>query len=301
MISSRNVFAIGEAMIEFAPVDGGLYKRGVAGDTFNTAWHMAQMLGDQANVGFATRLGEDAVSVKFLEEMSDDGMEVSLAHRDSDRTMGLYLIELDGVERSFQYWRETSAAREMANDPSWLDKIARQSGLLHVSGITLAILSVKARARLIESLATARSNGAILSFDPNIRPKLWSSRSEIQETLSQIFEITDIALPSFDDELEHWGDGTPEVTIERLGAFGIEEIIVKNGANPVTFMIDGQVRVLDTPAVQGICDTTGAGDAFNAGYLSGRILGLDAEACIRQGMNLSAKVLCNYGARLPRV
>lgn len=103
LIPNRSVRAIGEPMVELAPVGDGLYRRGFAGDTFNTVWHMAQWLGKGAEVGMITRLGQDALSVAFAAEMAGDGLVLSGVSRDPQRVMGLYLIELDGAERSFHY------------------------------------------------------------------------------------------------------------------------------------------------------------------------------------------------------
>jgi 2-dehydro-3-deoxygluconokinase len=118
--ATRRVVAIGEAMVEMAPVGDGLYRRGFAGDTFNTGWHMAQLLGDAACVGFVTRVGCDGLSDAFVAEIAADGLDVSGIARDPERGMGLYLIKLDGVERSFHYWRQCSAARRLADDPTSL-------------------------------------------------------------------------------------------------------------------------------------------------------------------------------------
>src|SRR5574343_1622352 len=107
-IPRPSVRAIGEAMVEMAPVGGGLYRRGFAGDTFNTAWHMGRWLGARAVVGMVTRVGQDAVSDAFVAGMAADGLTTDGVARDASRLMGLYMIELDGGERSFHYWRDTS-------------------------------------------------------------------------------------------------------------------------------------------------------------------------------------------------
>ena len=177
------IVAIGEAMVEMAPVGEGLYRRGYAGDTFNTVWHMAQLLGNAARSGFFTRVGRDGLSDSFVAEMAADGLDVSGVTRDPERGMGLYLVKLDGVERSFHYWRNSSAARRLADDPAALAAALRGAGLIHLSGITLAILSDGARKTLFQVLAEARSAGAVIAFDPNIRPRLWSSHGEIQATV----------------------------------------------------------------------------------------------------------------------
>lgn len=293
---NRTVVAIGEAMIELAPVDGGLYRKGFAGDTFNTAWHMAQVLGTRAKVGFVSRVGQDTLSNAFVAELTADGVDTSGISRDAARTMGLYLIELNGVERSFHYWRGMSAAKGLADDPKVLVAALQGAGLIHLSGITLAILSPAARTVLFDALARARADGALVSFDPNIRARLWTDQAEIHETVGQMLRLTDIALPSFDDEAAHWSDASPQATLARFAAAGVAEVVVKNGSGATVYQADGQGAVA-TPAVDGIKDTTGAGDAFNAGYLAARLSGQSVPAAIGLGQKLSAEVICTFGAR----
>lgn len=299
-IGQGGVRAIGEAMVEMAPVGEGLYRRGFAGDTFNTAWHMAQWLGPGAGVGMVTRLGQDRISDAFAAEMAADGMVLEGVSRDASRGMGLYLIELDGVERSFHYWRDTSAARRLADDPSVLATAVQGAGLVHLSGITLAILPEAARAALFSVLAAYRAAGGVVSFDPNIRMRLWASVAEMREVVGRMLALTDIALPSLDDEGTHFGDADAGAVVARMADAGVGEVVVKDGAGAVTLADAGRVLRLDTPPVAGIRDTTGAGDAFNAGYLAGRVRGLEADVCIRAGQRLAGLVLQHPGARAPR-
>ncbi|WP_127902365.1 sugar kinase [Solirhodobacter olei] len=297
MSGARRVIAIGEAMVEMAPVGQGLYRRGFAGDTLNTAWHMAQLLGGEASVGFVSRVGQDSLSGGFLAEMRADGLDISGIGLDPERTMGLYLIDLMGVERRFHYWRSASAARALADDRAALETAAIGASLIHLSGITLAVLSPTARQTLLSVLHDARAAGARISFDPNIRPRLWSSPSEIRETVQGIMAVSDIVLPSFDDETMTWGDATPSATIERYRDHGVCEIVVKDGANPVHAFADGSELILATPEVSDACDTSGAGDAFNAGYLAARLLGYSVAPSLSAGQALSAEVIRTYGAR----
>lgn len=295
--ANTSVRAIGEAMVEMAPVGNGLYRRGFAGDTFNTAWHMAQWLGPVAQVGMVTRVGQDSLSDAFLNEMAADGMDLSGISRDPARRMGLYMIELDGVERSFHYWRDTSAARHLADDVAGLRAALRGVGLVHLSGITLAILSPAAREGLFAALAAFRADGGVVSFDPNIRPRLWPSADDIRQTVARMLALTDIALPSFDDESAHFGDGDPQATVDRMAALGVGEVVVKNGAGPVRLFAEGRSQEIGTPAVTDVRDTTGAGDAFNAGYLGARVAGNDATRSVRAGQMLAGVVLGHFGAR----
>lgn len=298
--SKGRVLAIGEAMLELAPAGEHIYRQGFAGDTFNTIWHMGQLVGDRSPCGFVTRIGTDSFSDRFLSGMAEDGLDTTSVIRDPDRQMGLYMIELDGVERSFHYWRKDSAARRLADDLPALTRALANAALIHLSGITLAILTREARANLYSALAEARRNGAIVSFDPNVRPRLWSSPAETREAIIEMLEHVDIAEPSFDDEVALWGDASPQATAERIAAHGVREVVVKNGAMPVHALSDGQLQVIDTAPVDGIRDTTGAGDAFNAGYLSGRLAGRDIRAAVLLGQAVSAEVLRTPGALAAR-
>jgi 2-dehydro-3-deoxygluconokinase len=292
---SNKVVAIGEAMIEMAVMGDNQYRRDFAGDTYNTAWHMAQLLDGSTEVGFVTCVGKDTLSDAFITQLTDDELDVNVVRRVPDRTMGLYLIELDGVERSFHYWRNASAAKCLADDPAWLASAIQGAGLIHVSGITLAILAPESRTRLRQVLTRARSDGARVSFDPNIRPKLWRSSEEIRATVTEFLAVTDIALPSFDDEQLIWGDETPIATVERLNAAGVPEIVVKNGDADVT----GQGFTVQPPQINGIRDTSGAGDAFNAGYLAARLNGQVSRDAVRWGQTVSGEVIRHFGARIP--
>lgn len=296
----RSVLGIGEAMLEFAAVGGDTYRRGFAGDTLNTCWHMAQVLGPLAPVGYFTRVGRDAFSDGLAGFISASGIDASHISRDDERTLGLYVISLAGAERHFAYWRDTSAARRLADDPAALDAALQGRGLIHVSGITLAVIGEPGRRTLIDALARARRGGAVVSFDPNVRPRLWRSAAETRSAVQAMLEVVDIALPSFDDESQLWGDTDPAATLERLERAGIGEIVVKNGADDVAHSVGGTRGATATHRVEPIRDTTGAGDAFNAGYLAARLMGLEIGAATGFGQRLAGEVLGHFGALAPR-
>lgn len=298
---SQRAVAIGEAMVELASIGGDDYRRGFAGDTFNTAWHMAQALRrTPVRMGFASCVGRDTISDRFVAMLDADGVDISAISRHPDRIMGLYMIELDGVERSFHYWRGTAAARCLADDPDHLFQSLQGMALIHLSGITLAILPPDGRENLFHVLHQARNAGSRISFDPNIRPRLWQGQSEARQTLERFLPLFDILLPSFDDEAGLWGDQSPADTINRYAAQGASEIVVKNGSGAVHYHSGGESAVIDTPPASEIRDTTGAGDAFNAGYLAARLMGRDVIGAIRAGQDMSGEVLRHYGALIPK-
>jgi 2-dehydro-3-deoxygluconokinase len=293
---SREIVSIGEAMVEFAPVGDDLYRRGFAGDTLNTAWHLAQLVGGVADVGYVTRIGADAFSRELLDFLAHSGLQTRHVQRDAERTLGLYVISLAGAERSFSYWRENSAARRLADDPATLHAALNGAALVHVSGITLAVIGETGRANLLAALAEARAGGAVVAFDPNLRLRLWRDAAEARAAFAAMLEQTDIALPSYDDEAALWGDASAEATRERLARAGVAEIVVKNGAGGA--LVHG-VRVAAQKLAQ-VRDTTGAGDAFNAGYLAARFLGRDPLGACAFAHEVAGVVVGHYGALAPR-
>jgi 2-dehydro-3-deoxygluconokinase len=287
-------------MLEFAPVGDALYKRGFAGDTLNTCWHIAALLGERAEVGYFTAVGADAASDALVAFVRDGGMDVSAIARDPGRTLGLYVISLEGAERSFSYWRENSAARRLADDPTALACAFAEAALIHVSGITLAIVGEGGRLNLFRALAQARGNGARVSFDPNLRPRLWRGLDEARDAFSAMWDVTDIALPSFDDEAQLWGDAEPRASAARIAGFGVGEIAVKNGAGHAVLHCDGETMTLPTPPASLVRDTTGAGDGFNAGYLAARHAGFEAREAVGFGQGVATEIIGHFGALAPR-
>jgi 2-dehydro-3-deoxygluconokinase len=294
-----SVRALGEAMVELAPQGDGSYRMGHAGDVYNTIWHLAQLLPGRA-AGLVSRVGKDSLSNAFVAQMAADGLATDGIGRDPVRRMGLYLIELTGVERSFHYWRDNSAARWLADDPAALQAALDGAALIHLSGITLAILPDAGREVLLAALALARQAGARVAFDPNIRPRLWPSMDAARAVIARMLTLTDIALPSLDDEVAHMGDADAGATIARMRAAGVAEVVVKNGAGPLTLW-DGQAQLtLATPPVADVVDTTGAGDGFNAGYLAARLRGFEPTQAVALGQAVAAMVLRSRGALAPR-
>ncbi len=291
--------AIGECMAELAPLDGnGGFKLGFAGDTFNTAWYLARIAAD-IEVSYFTAVGDDAISQDMRSFMQSSRINDAHLQVIAGATVGLYLIHLNNGERSFSYWRDNSAARQLAVDHDALERAMEEADLIYFSGITLAILDPRSRQNLFNALRNARVLGKTVAFDTNLRPRLWSTVQEMKATIMQAAELSDIVLPSYDDEAEWFGDSSPVATRDRYAKIGPAHIIVKNSAQPVVFEQAGhRGEVIVDPATN-IVDTTAAGDSFNAGVLAGLLRQADIASSIALGCRLAGQVVQHKGALYP--
>ena len=190
--------------------------------------------------------------------------------------------------------------RHLADDPDVLAAAVSGAALIHLSGITLAILPPAARAHLVEVVADARRAGTKIAFDPNLRPRLWGSADETRAAMQAVLALTDIALPSFDDERALWGDASPGDTLRRMEDAGVAEVVVKDGPGAVQLWAAGARSRHDTPAATTVVDTSGAGDAFDAGYLAARLSGAEPADAVALAQRLAGIVVGCHGARAPK-
>jgi len=298
------IVAVGECMIELSDLDpaDGRVRLGFAGDTCNTAIYLSRLLGpDGPRVSYATALGDDALSARMIDALRAEGLDTDLIARLHGKLPGIYAIEVDTQgERSFRYWREASAAREMLSDGGIDPEKLMACGMLYLSGITLAILSDGQRDHLIKQMRRLKDAGRQVVFDGNYRPRLWTSPDEARHWTTQALEASTIALPSIDDELALCADADEAAALDRLAASGPSEIVLKRGSRGPVVAVSGERNAPPCPEAERIVDTTAAGDSFNAGYLAARLRGAGPLEAARSGHALACQVIGHVGAILPR-
>jgi 2-dehydro-3-deoxygluconokinase len=291
----RRMVAIGEAMVEMAPLASGEYRMGFAGDTLNTAWYARKVFPGDWSVDYFTALGMDAVSDRMVGFLAAAGIGVDHVARLAGRTVGLYLIELTEGERSFAYWRGQSAARLLA-DSALLARGLDGAGVVYLSGITLAILEGEGRTVLFDALRAARDAGAAVVFDPNLRPRLWADTATMCAVVMEAAALSDIVLPSHEDEAAFFGDNDVAVTAARYAGAGAGLVVVKNGDGEMMTLEGGVVGLHAAEAGVQVVDSTAAGDSFNAGFLAAWLTGGDVAVAVRAGARLAARVIGQRGA-----
>lgn len=289
--------AIGECMIEMSQAGSdGLYKKGFAGDTFNTAWYAARLAPVWLLVEYFSAVGTDRASEEMLDFMACSKIGTAGIQRIPDRGPGLYIIHTDNGERSFSYWRESSAARRLADDCHSLQNAIDGSDIIYFSGITLAILPSKGCQLLIELASRARARGKLVVFDPNLRPSLWSSNDQMIVTTEAAASASSLIMPSFDDEVRHFGDISPEATMKRYQSLANCRVVLKDGANGIYFCEGGEVGKIPAHPARAIVDTTAAGDSFNGAFIVAQAMGKDVREAARFAAEIAAMVISHPGA-----
>lgn len=291
------IACIGEAMVEVALTGpDGAAKVGFAGDVLNTAIYLRRALNAPHEVAFVSMIGRDSLSDQMAEFIAAEGVSTAHLARHPNLVPGLYTIATDAAgERSFAYWRDTSAARQMFTDPAAVLALL-DFDLVYLSAITLAILPEPARQALFAVLAKLRAKGGRVAFDSNHRPRLWPDLATAQRVVEQAWRGCDIGLPSLDDEMALFGDVDAAQVQARLKGWGVAQGALKRGAlGPVALGADWGADIPFEAASQ-VVDTTAAGDSFNGGYLGALISGATPREAARQGHSFARAVVQQRGA-----
>jgi 2-dehydro-3-deoxygluconokinase len=291
------IFIFGEAMLEYHSRGASVGLR-YGGDTLNTAIHLARM---GCQVAFVTAVGSDPISDALVANWASEGMDTRFVLRHPDRKPGIYAIHVDeSGERTFLDWRDKSAAREMFALPGMQEALdeARNARMLYFSLITLAILPQKGRGRLLQLAADVRAAGNQVAYDSNFRRNLWPDLEEARAVSEEAIRAASIGLPTDVDERQLYESTSVEMEIvSRWMALGCQEAVVKLGGRGCLFVDKHSGgEVVPPSSIVRVVDSSGAGDAFNAGYLGARLLSEDGETAVRRGQRLARWVISRMGA-----
>ncbi|MGX0956388.1 2-dehydro-3-deoxygluconokinase [Pseudomonas viridiflava] len=301
-MSLPRVALIGECMIELQQHADGSLRQSFGGDTLNTAVYLARLLGS-GQVDYVTALGDDSFSDAMCKVWSEEGIGLGKVQRLPGRLPGLYCIQTDANgERRFLYWRNEAAVRDCFMTPAAEPILAALTSydVLYFSGITLAVLGAEGRSRLLMMLAKARSRGAKVAFDNNYRPRLWASVEQAREAYLACLPYVDLALLTEDDEQALYGYTDTDQLLTAYRQRGIDEIVIKRGAQSCIVETDGKRFKIPTQKVERVVDTTAAGDSFSAAYLAARLKGEHPQQAAEAGHRLAGIVIQHPGALVPK-
>jgi 2-dehydro-3-deoxygluconokinase len=290
-----DIVALGEPMIEFNQTGergGQSYLRGHGGDTSNFVIAAARQ---GARTGYVTALGDDVHGRMFLDLWAKEGVDASQVRIDRSANTGIYFVDHDAAGHHFTFFRTGSAASRLSPADVPADYVGA-ARLLHVSGISLAISASTCDA-CYAAVEAARSAGRLVSFDTNLRLKLWS-KERARAVITDMMKLTDICLPSRDDMAALTGTTDPDKLVDHALALGPKTVALKLGAEGAIVATAHERHRVPPYRVDAV-DATGAGDAFGGAFVSRLLEGAELGAAGRYAAVAAALSTTGYGAVEP--
>lgn len=276
------IVTLGETMVLFNPDSPGPlryahnFNMSIAGAESNVAIALARL---EHSVGWISRLGNDEFGRYIKAVIRGEGVDVSRVSIDEAHQTGLLFKEqFAHANPNIYYYRKNSAASRLSAADINEEYIA-SSKILHITGITLA-LSQTAREAVYKAIEIAKKHGVLVSFDPNIRLKLWTI-DDAKPVLLDVARKADIVFPGIDEGRLLLGlEDHKEITKAFL-EMGCKIVATKVGKKGC-FVSDGKEEVfVEGYVIEKTIDTVGAGDGFAAGFLSGYLRNKNLYDCAK--------------------
>lgn len=270
-----DIITLGETMVAFVPLMKGplrhatLFTRTVAGAESNVAVGLARL---GVSVGWISRLGNDEFGRYIHSFIRGEGVDTSQVKFMANAPTGIYFKEpRNGTETKVIYYRQGSAASHLCLEDID-DCYFKGAKILHITGISLA-LSPSCREAVHRAISVAKEAGCLISFDPNLRLKLWGLEEARKEILSLLPEV-DIFLPGIDEGKMLFSLEDDRQIARKALMYGVGTVVIKQGASGCLVAVEEE-GMIPVPGyqVKDVTDPIGAGDAFDAGFLMGLLKG----------------------------
>ncbi len=289
-----DVVTAGEPMVLFAAQQAGPleavdhFTRTVAGAELNVAIGLARL---GLRVGYITRVGDDSFGRTLQAALRREGIDGRAVEVDPLHRTGFMLKSRsdDGSDPMIEYFRAGSAASRIEATPA-LSAHAAGARHLHLTGIYAAV-SDSARECVFGMAREARAAGRTVSFDPNLRPRLWRSQGEMVATLQALADLSDWILPGLEEGRLLTGCERAEDIAQFYLARGARGVVVKLGPEGAYYADGRSQGRVPGRAVARVVDTVGAGDGFAVGVISALLEGLPLAQAAARGNAIGARVV----------
>ena len=259
---SAKVWVLGDAVVDVLPESDGRLLPCPGGAPANVAVGIARLGGTS---GFIGRVGDDPFGALMQRTLLTEGVDITYLKQDEWHRTSTVLVDLnDQGERSFTFMVRPSADLflETTDLPCW-----RHGEWLHLCSIALS--AEPSRTSAFTAMTAIRHAGGFVSFDPNIREDLWQDEHLLRLCLRQALQLADVVKLSEEEWRLISGKTQNDRDICALAKeYEIAMLLVTKGAEGVVVCYRGQVHHFAGMSVNCV-DSTGAGDAFVAGLLTG--------------------------------
>ncbi len=286
------IVCLGEPMVELNQQPDGRYLAGYGGDTSNSAIAAARQ---GASVGYWTRLGADAFGDQLLQLWREEGVDAAHVVRDEAAHTGVYFVTHGEGGHAFTYLRAGSAASLMQPGELPADYV-KGAKILHVSGISQAI-SASAADSVFEAIALARSAGVRVSYDTNLRLKLWPL-ARARAITHAAMTLCQIALPGLEDAIQLTGKEEPDAIADFYLGLGCEVVALTLGVAGTLVATPVERRIVPVSPLTAV-DATAAGDTFDGAFLAELAQGNDPFSAARYANAAAGLSTQGYGAVAP--
>ncbi len=283
------VLTFGETMAVFTPESNGPlryvnnFSKHIGGADSNVAIALARLGHESA---WFSKVGNDEFGRYIKNTIRGEGVDVSRLKFTSEASTGLLFKErLSSENPNVYYYRKNSAASKISVDDLDLEYI-KQAKIIHITGITPA-LSKSAREVVFKVLDIAKENGITVSFDPNIRLKLWKLE-EARPVLLDIAKMSDIVFPGISEGEMLLGTSDEKEIAKKFIEMGCKIVAVKLGADGCYVANKDKGAYVAGYPNDNPVDTVGAGDGFAAGFISGILKNFDIKKCGKYGNGVGA-------------
>ncbi|PLR76773.1 2-keto-3-deoxygluconate kinase [Bacillus sp. V3-13] len=290
------ILTIGDAMVTLNPVSKGpmrfveSFNRRVGGAELNFAIGCARL---GVNTGWISRLGNDEFGRYIRNFVRGEGIDISQVKLVDRYPTSVNFKEImeDGSGRTF-YYRANSPTSTLRLD-DLAEDVVKQAKVLHVTGVFPAV-SEQNFEIVMRAAELAKKHNVLISFDPNIRLKLWS-KEQAKMKLSQLLPYVDLLLTGEDEAELLLGVNEPKRIVGECKRYGISTIAIKRGEQGSIGYHLGQYA--EAPAVQAgkVVDTVGAGDGFDAGFVYGILNNWPLEKTLKFANTIGSMVVSVSG------
>ena len=290
-----NVCSIGEAMIEISNIKNSLYNQSFAGDTLNFCNYLDKK---KINAFFLSAIGKSEINQPLLDFVRSKNISTKYIKQINQFEVGLYLIKnKDNGEKQFFYWRDESAAKHYFNNIDFLNlyKELKNFDYIYFSGITLSIIHISKLNNFIKLLKLLKSKKIKIVFDFNIRPSRWNKKN-LNIFLDSVLKFVDICFLSGED-MNYWKNKNNIKSYEQIvRKYKLKHSIFRKNAKFTYVFLNKTRYVFKNKLLKTVVDTSGAGDGFNAAYLSNFIVNNDPVLALKAGSSLGSKIVMKKGA-----
>jgi len=290
------ICSIGECMIEITNTYNNNFQQSFAGDTLNFCSYLNKK---NFNVDYLSSVGKSEINKDFFNLLKSKKISKKLIHIHPHNETGLYLIKNDkNGEKNFYYWRDNSAAKNYLNELNYkkLEIILKKYHYIYFSGITLSIISKNKQKDFCNLIKKLKEYNVKIIFDLNIRIKRWPNKKHLNASINLFLPFIDI-LFSTGEDIKNWKNNDNLSFFNKLiKSNKINHAIFRKNASLNYAILNDQIYKITNKVHKMIVDSSGAGDGYNAAYISEFLSSFSVSKSLKAGHSLGSKIVMKKGA-----